>query len=104
MNNLKCTTSNCEHNIRTNCTAGIINVSGNAACGTKIKREGSALAQQFAELEAAAEISSVENEKVYVQCDAECVFNKDNVCSAEKITVSDTLFNTKCASRKKQQS
>jgi hypothetical protein len=92
---------NCEHNIRSNCTAGIINVEGNAACGTKVKREGNALAQQFAELEAAAEISSVEKEKVYVQCDAECVYNKDHACTAEKILVSDTLFNTKCATRRK---
>ncbi|MDR2090961.1 MAG: DUF1540 domain-containing protein [Clostridiales bacterium] len=101
MNDLKCTTANCEHNIRSNCTAGIISVGGNAVCGTKVKREGSALAQKFAELEAAAEISAAEKEKVYVQCDAECIYNKEHVCTAEKILVSDTFFNTKCATRRK---
>jgi hypothetical protein len=77
-------------------------VEDNAACGTKIKREGSALAQQFAELEAAAEISATEREKVYVQCDADCVYNSDHICTADKILVSDTLFNTKCATRRKK--
>ncbi|MDR2047235.1 MAG: DUF1540 domain-containing protein [Clostridiales bacterium] len=103
MNHLKCTTANCEHNIRENCTAGIITVEDNAVCGTKIKREGRVLAQQFAELEAAAEISSVEKAKTYIQCDADCVYNKDNVCSSERVLVSDTLFSTKCATRKKPQ-
>jgi hypothetical protein len=80
----------------------MINIQPNAACGTRLKREGSALAQQFAELEAAAELSGVEREKAYVQCDAECLYNNDHNCTAQNLNVSDTLFNTKCATRKKE--
>ena len=100
MNDLKCTTANCEHNIRTICTAGIINVADNAACDTKTRREGGMVAQQFAEIEAASELST-ERDKVYIQCDAECIYNRDHLCSAERVSVADTLFNTKCATRRK---
>jgi len=99
MDNLRCTTSNCEHNIRTHCTAGIINVSQTAACHTKIKREGSVLAQQFAEIEAAADMGVIEKESVFVQCDAVCKFNKDHTCHADGISVADSFFSTKCMTR-----
>ena len=101
MEDLRCTTSNCEHNIRKHCTAGIINVSQTATCHTKIKREGSVLAQQFAEMEAASEMGNIEKESVFVQCDATCKYNENHTCMAEGITVADSFFSTKCMTREK---
>jgi len=72
-----------------------------AACHTKIKREGSILAQQFAEMEAASEMSEIEKESVFVQCDAACKYNDKHTCTADGITVADSFFSTKCMTRVK---
>jgi hypothetical protein len=97
MNQLKCTTVNCQHNLKDHCNAGIVGVTDSANCGTKIKRAGGALEQTFAELEASEEfLADAPN---LVTCDAECLYNKENRCSATSILVSDTMFKTKCKTR-----
>ena len=94
MNQLKCTTINCQHNLKNHCNAGIINVTENAVCETKIKRAGGALEQTFAELEAGEEFLA--DAPSMVQCDAVCLYNRDKKCTASSLLVSDTMFKTKC--------
>ena len=55
MEQLKCTTANCIHNLKSHCNATGIGVDAKGACATKMKRAGGALEQTFAELEAAEE-------------------------------------------------
>lgn len=97
MNQLKCTTANCQHNLKSHCNANIIGVDEKAICGSKIKRAGGALEQTFAELEAAEEFLSPA--PAIVQCDADCIYNKDKRCNATSIFVKDTLMRTRCETR-----
>lgn len=97
MKQLKCTTSNCQHNLKAHCNAGIIMVTDKGVCDTKIKRAGGALEQTFAELEAADEF--LNDAPSIVQCYASCVYNKDNRCNANSIHVGDMMLSTKCATR-----
>lgn len=94
---LKCTTSNCQHNLKNHCTAGIILINEKGICDTKIKRAGGALEQTFAELEAAKEFLS--DAPDVVQCIANCVYNKNDRCNASSILVGDMMLSTKCATR-----
>lgn len=94
---LKCTTSNCQHNLKNHCNAGIIIINEKGVCNTKIKRSGGALEQTFAELEAAEEFLNEAPD--IVQCYADCIYNKDNKCNAATILVGDMIINTKCATR-----
>lgn len=101
MRGLRCTTSNCEHNECEHCMAGIIDISANAACATKMKREGGDLSQIFANYEAAPELDMLENIDTVVQCNADCLFNVNGMCSLEAISVEDGILKTKCMTRKK---
>lgn len=98
MKEIICETSNCEHNLKCRCLAGIISVGDKAKCLSRIKREGGALAQSFADVEAGEEFHGAKNDSI-VQCSAECALNSNGVCSADKITVKDSLFAAKCKSR-----
>lgn len=98
MKEIICETSNCEHNVKCRCLAGIISVGDKAACMSRIKREGGALAQSFADVEAGEEFNGADTDSI-VQCSAKCALNRNGVCSAEKITVKDGIFSTKCRSR-----
>lgn len=98
MKQIICETSNCEHNIKCRCLAGIISVGDRAKCLSRIKREGGALAQSFADVEAGEEFHGASSDSI-VQCAAECAFNSGGICSAEKITVKDALLGVKCKSR-----
>lgn len=97
MNQLKCTTTNCQHNLKCHCNAGIIGIDEKAICSSRIKRAGGALEQTFAELEASEEFLS--DAPGVVQCDADCVYNRDRRCAATSILVSDQMLRTKCATR-----
>ena len=55
MKEIDCQTSHCEHNLKCKCMAGIISVGDNAKCLSRIKRDGGALAQSFADVEAGEE-------------------------------------------------
>lgn len=91
---LKCTTTNCQHNIKDHCNAGIIGISDKAVCSSRIKRAGGALEQTFAELEASEEfLSDAPN---VVQCNADCIYQKNNRCTAASILVADHMLKTKC--------
>ena len=64
---------------------------------TKMKRVGGALEQTFAELEASDD--AVQEAPAVVQCDAECLYNCDNRCTASSIFVKDKFLKTKCETR-----
>ena len=98
MKEINCKTSNCEHNVKCKCLAGVIAVGENAKCLSRIKRDGGALAQSFADVEAGEEFFG-ESTEVLVQCSAECALNHDGICTAERIDVDDVLFGTKCKTK-----
>lgn len=97
MEQLKCTTTNCIHNLCSHCNATVVGVDDKGRCATKMKRAGGALEQTFAELEAAEEFLS--DAPAIVNCDAECIYNKDGRCGASSIYVKDSFFKTKCDTR-----
>ena len=98
MKEINCTTSSCEHNVKCKCLAGVIAIGDNAKCLSKIKRDGGALAQSFADVEAGEDFFG-ESTEVVVQCTADCALNHNGMCTAEKIDVDDVLFGTKCKTR-----
>lgn len=98
MKEIDCKTSNCEHNVKCKCLAGIIAVGENAKCLSRIKREGGALAQSFADVEAGEEFYGADSDSI-VQCSAECALNSNGLCTAEKLDVEDVLFGTKCKTK-----
>ncbi len=97
MKKLNCSTTNCEYNVKSQCKASVITVGDTAKCLSKVKREGGVLAQAFADAEASEEFEPRPDS--VVQCNAKCAFNKNSICSANEISVSDTIIGTKCKSR-----
>ena len=100
MEQLKCKTVNCRHNLKCHCNAGIIGMDEKGRCMTRMKRPGGALEQTFAELEAADDMLS--DAPAIVQCDADCIYNRERKCTATSILVKDKLFKTACMTRIKQ--
>lgn len=102
MDNLICHTANCEHNVKSRCIAGIVNVSESGVCTSKLKREGGILAQTFADIEAAEDFGILNSNNSTVTCASlKCVHNESGVCSADHIVVEDGLIKTKCYTRTK---
>lgn len=100
MDNLICHTSNCEHNVKSRCIAGIVNISETGACTSRMKREGGVLAQTFADIEAAEDFGVNSGRDTAVTCQSvKCVYNETGVCSADHIVVEDGLVKTKCFTR-----
>ena len=97
MKQINCATSNCEHNIKNKCLAGVISISESAKCVSRIKREGGSLAQNFADVEAGNDVYENDLESL-VQCSADCAFNNNGLCANEQIDVRDVPFATKCKS------
>lgn len=96
MEKINCTTSNCEHNIKGVCLAGVITIGESAKCLSRIKRDGGALAQNFADVEAGEDVFEKDLESL-VQCSlSDCVFNNQGLCANSQITIKDTPFSTKC--------
>lgn len=96
MEKINCATSNCEHNLKGVCFAGVISIGENAKCMSRIKREGGALAQNFADVEAGDDVFEKDLESL-VQCAAgDCAFNSNGLCANSCIDVKDTAFATKC--------
>ena len=97
MMQLKCTTSNCQHNLKCHCNAGMIVISDKASCDSRMKRAGGALEQTFKELEAGDEL--LNDAPSIVRCEAECIYNEDGYCRATSLLVGDVMLTTKCATR-----
>ncbi len=96
MEKINCATSNCEHNIKGVCLAGVISIGDNTKCLSRIKREGGPLAQNFADVEAGEDVFDNDLESL-VQCSAaQCAFNNNGLCANAQISVKDTAFSTKC--------
>lgn len=102
MMQLKCTTSNCQHNLKCHCNAGLITVNQKGVCDSKIKRAGGALEQTFKEMEASDEF--LNDAPSVVQCTADCVYNSNSHCTATSLLVNDMMLSTKCATRIKPKS
>ena len=104
MKDLICMTSNCEHCVLNRCEAGIINVTGRGVCATRQRREGGVLSQNYADMEASSELTPHGNADVSVQCDANCIYNRDYKCHADAITLEDGIINTRCSTKTKSRS
>ncbi len=95
MTKCKCTTSNCIHNLKHTCDAGILVIGDKGLCNSRIKRPGGALEQTFAEIEAGNDF--LPDEEVSVECStADCVYNREGRCSSVGIKVADSFVRTKC--------
>ena len=102
MQKLKCTTCNCEFNIRNHCNAKVIDVSEKGVCTTRIKRKGGAYAQAIAEFEFSDELFSLSQDEPSVICNATtCAYNSDHTCTRDSLLIGDSLIRTKCFSAKK---
>ncbi len=97
MDQLKCVTQNCIHNLKGHCNASVIGVNEKGVCATRMKRVGGVLEQTFAELEVAEEF--LQSAPAIIQCDADCVFNRDKRCTATSIYIKDKMFNARCQTR-----
>ena len=86
MMQLKCTTANCQHNLKCHCNAGVIAIDEKGVCDSKIKRAGGALEQTFRELEAGDEL--LNDAPSAVRCDADCIYNEDDFCRATSLSAS----------------
>ncbi|MEG1509460.1 MAG: DUF1540 domain-containing protein [Clostridia bacterium] len=103
MKGLKCTTANCEHNKNCHCYAGIVNISKNAKCNSKIKRSYGMLEQEMENTESAQDFDFNENEDILIQCEStDCIYNKSGLCHSDIINVKDTLFSTKCNTKRNE--
>ena len=97
MDNLKCTTSNCEFHFKNRCTAGVVNVNEKGVCKTRQKRVGGAYAQAIAEFELADELAPLAENNTEVQCECEsCIHNEDKTCTSSSLLVGDGILNVKC--------
>ena len=103
MQNMRCTTNNCEFHLKNKCTAAVVDISHNGVCRTKLKRDGGAYAQTIAEFELSDELNPAILRDTLVQCDAtQCVHNDGQCqCTAESILVGDSILKTKCFTLKK---
>ena len=92
MIDLKCKCTNCHFNHYCNCEADKISVSNNSTCNSfKISRHNNA--------EYADEIlEPLVRHSTDVECNAHCVFNRDNTCIANGITVNPNGTKAECTS------
>ena len=102
MENLKCTTSNCEFHFKNHCTASVLDVSEKGVCKTKRKRPGGAYAQAIAEFELADELTPLLERETEVQCKCEnCSLNNLGACTAQDLLIGDGVLNTKCFTKQR---
>lgn len=102
MKNLKCTTSNCEFNVRNHCNAKIVDITEKGVCSTRIKRKGGAYAQAIAEFELSDELFPSTPLDTAVMCNAKkCAYNNGHACTRDSLLVGDSIIKTKCFSMKK---
>ena len=100
MKGLKCTTNNCEFNNRGHCEAGVINIGANAICKTKMKKHFEDIDAEYERMEVAGEFDFSENDDVLIECDSvNCKYNKDHICTANRVDIRDTLMHTKCVTK-----
>lgn len=97
MENLKCTTNNCEFHFKNHCTAGVLEIGDKGVCKSKRKRAGGAYAQAIAEFELADELTPLLERETEVQCNCEtCKHNKDKTCLSKDLLIGDGVLTTKC--------
>lgn len=98
---LRCTKTDCAHNHKYACMAKNINVAKNTDCKT-FKKDSKKDAQNFQDIsrdmfEIAPDVAHYKhNDKMCVDCSADCLFNKKGKCNANGITVLDEKQNATC--------
>lgn len=102
MTKIECYTENCEYNLCSKCTAGILNFDTNGNCLTRKKRAGGVLAQSFADVEAGEDFSVCECENE-IKCEnTGCCYNCKCECSNDDIKVDDGIIKTFCITKQKK--
>lgn len=102
MTKIECYTENCEYNLCSKCTAGMVNFDTNGVCLTHKKRSGGVLAQSFADVEAAEDytVCDCDNE---IKCEmTNCSHNESCCCMMEEIKVDDGMMKTLCTTRQRK--
>lgn len=92
MIDLKCKCTNCKYNYFCNCTADSILVSNNTSCDSF--RVSHSSSTEFAD----EIIEPLVRHSTDVECHAACVFNHDNKCIANGITINPIKENAICES------
>ena len=89
---LRCTKTDCQHNHKYACKAKNIDIAKNTNCLT-FKKDEQKTAEQLQDVsknmfEIAPDIAHYKhNDKMCVDCNAECLFNKKHKCNANGITI-----------------
>lgn len=98
---LRCTKTDCKHNHKYACMAESINVAKNADCKT-YKRDEKKDIEKLSEIkqdmfEVAPDFAHYKhNDKMCVDCAADCLFNRHGKCNANGITVLDEKTDATC--------
>lgn len=102
MTKIECYTENCEHNICSKCTAGMVSFDEKGNCLSKEKRAGGILAQSFADIEAGSDYAAIDFASD-IKCENDhCAYNTYCACCNEYIKVDDGIIKTCCVTKKKK--
>ena len=88
MYDLKCKRKGCEFNKNSNCTAKIVEVNNKTNCNTYVP------SHENKENEVSKIGQPPIRKDIEVDCKADCIFNENNICSANGITVQTTSDKT----------
>lgn len=92
MYDLKCKRLDCEYNKNCNCTVKHLDIKNDTSCDTYQKSED----MEVGKIEDVEKITQPAMRKnIEVGCHADCLFNSNNICEANGITV-QTCDNTYC--------
>ena len=95
MKDLKCALAECEFNQAYCCCAKAIDVSGEAGCNTFVENSNKRKSLFEAGEDFAKRNYDVDTN---VHCKADCIFNKEEICNANGITVlGDLMHEAVCA-------
>jgi len=94
---LLCNNDDCIYNHTQKCYTTVLDIGPNGQC--KSYREG-LKARRLRDAEFARELG-IEGRDIYsvIDCEAECIFNKDTHCSAGGVDMKEGIFNTRCKTR-----
>ena len=92
MFDLKCKRKGCSYNKNCNCTAKSIDIKEDTGCNTYFPSNE----KEIGEVENTAKVTQPPVRKdIEVSCSADCLFNHNEICSANGITV-QTCNNVAC--------
>src|SRR5574344_9933 len=98
---LRCNKTNCKHNCKYSCNASEVHIAKNTDCRT-YEKDAEKNIDKLQDVsrdmfEIAPEVTEYKhNDKMCVDCHANCLFNKEGKCNANGITVLEDKENGVC--------